>query len=222
MDAANTLALQQTFERRQLPDSLTRAIMRLAAACTTAEQTIVLTRILDGLADALPAAQQATLVDAGGAPSGLAALLTLLADPDVQRHLEAAEPLAGARLNGIAYRRDLLAREGGVVSARELADLLGITPQAVAKRRQAGKLLAIADGQTRYAYPVWQVRDGETLPGLEAVLGELTNMSALDKAHFMTSPDARLEGQTPLDVLRSGDIARVRAAAHAYGTQGAA
>ena len=102
MDAANTLALQQTFERRQLPASLTRAIMRLAAACTTAEQTIVLTRILDGLADALPAAQQATLVDAGGAPSGLAALLTLLADPDVQRHLEAAEPLAGARLNGIA------------------------------------------------------------------------------------------------------------------------
>ena len=49
MDAANTLALQQTFERRQLPDSLTRAIMRLAAACTTAEQTIVLTRILNGL-----------------------------------------------------------------------------------------------------------------------------------------------------------------------------
>ena len=222
MDAANTLALQQTFERRQLPDSLTRAIMRLAAACTSAEQTIVLTRILDGLADALPAAQQATLIDAGGAPSGLAALLTLLADPDVQRHLEGAEPLAGVRLNGIAYRRDLLAREGGVVSARELADLLGITPQAVDKRRQAGKLLAIADGQRRYAYPVWQVRGGETLPGLAAVLGELTNMSALDKAHFMTSPDARLDGQMPLDVLRSGDIARVRAAARAYGTQGAA
>ena len=35
MDAANTLALQQTFERRQLPDSLTRAIMRLAACMGT-------------------------------------------------------------------------------------------------------------------------------------------------------------------------------------------
>ena len=88
--------------------------------------------------------------------------------------------------------------------------------------RQAGKLLAIADGQRRYAYPVWQVRGGETLPGLAAVLGEITNMSALDKAHFMTSPDARLDGQMPLAVLRRGDIARVRAAARAYGTQGAA
>src|SRR5437764_1024806 len=106
MDAANTLALQQTFERRQLPDSLTRAIMRLAAACTSAEQTIVLTRILDGLADALPAAQQATLIDAGGAPSGLAALLTLLADASSERWSGASTglsqaPVAGSHVAGI-------------------------------------------------------------------------------------------------------------------------
>ena len=109
---------------------------------------------------------------------------------------------------------------GFILSAytRRHAPCHGATPG----RRQAGKLLAIADGQSRYVYPVWQVREGETLPGLEAVLGELTNMSALDKAHFMTSPDARLDGKTPLNVLRSGDIARVCAAARAYGTQGAA
>ena len=60
-----------------------------------------------------------------------------------------------------------------------------------------------ADGQTRYVYPLWQVRDGATLPGLEAVLRE------------------RLDGKTPLDVLRAGDIAAARAAARMYGTHGA-
>src|SRR5690606_41693050 len=59
----------------------------------------------------------------------------------------------GARLRGLRMRARLLAAEGGTLSSTEVADLLGITRQAVNKRRKAGRLIGLATGRRGYAYP---------------------------------------------------------------------
>jgi len=52
--------------------------------------------------------------------------------------------LARAKLRGIEAKKRLLSAEGGMLSTQEVASVLDISPQAVHKRRRAGKLIGIA------------------------------------------------------------------------------
>jgi len=131
-------------------------------------------------------------------------------------------PLAPALLRGIDARARLLATEGRPLGAVEVARLLGVTPQAVNKRRLANTLLALSTGKRGYLYPSWQLRDGAVLPGLEHVLRALRGHDAWMRLAFFLTGDARLDGRTPLAALRAGHGERVLGAARAYGEQGAA
>src|SRR5687767_9227777 len=72
---------------------------------------------------------------------------------------------------GRAAKTRLLAAEGGCLSAGGMAELLGISRQAVDKRRAAGQLLAVRDREgADWLYPLWQLQGGALLPGLERVL----------------------------------------------------
>jgi hypothetical protein len=127
-----------------------------------------------------------------------------------------------ARLRGLLEREALLSAEGGTVSGATAARLLGISPQAVYKRRKAGKLIALTLGRRGLAYPVWQFDRGGTLSGLEAVLAELHEHDAWMQAAFMLGANVRLEGRTPLEELRRGDLNSVLRAARVFGEHGAA
>jgi len=154
--------------------------------------------------------------------SGYGLLLKALEQPEAQEALRKEDPLAAARVRGLRMRQEMLEAEGGVVTAPAMARLLSISRQAVDKRRRAGKLLAVELGRRRWLYPVWQVADGRALPGLEAALAELRGWSPVAQLSFFLGGNARLGGETPLDVLRSGDAAKVRWAASAFGEHGAA
>jgi hypothetical protein len=56
---------------------------------------------------------------------------------------------------------------------------------------------------------------------LEPVLDALKEHDAWTKLVFFTSENAAIGGKRPIDVLRSGDVEAVSAAAHTYGDQGA-
>jgi hypothetical protein len=85
-----------------------------------------------------------------------------------------------------------------------------------------GTLIGLSLGRKGYVYPVWQFAEGGTLPGLQAVLAELSDVGPWMQAAFMLSADARLNGERPLDELRRGHVQQVIAAAHVYGEQGGA
>jgi hypothetical protein len=145
-------------------------------------------------------------------------LVDVLGRPEVLADLRQRDPLVAARLRGLRAKKQLLEAEGGVASGRELAQVIGITRQAVDKRRLAGKLIGIDLGKRGYAYPVWQIG----LDGMDAVLAELDEVDPWTQALFMLSANNWLNGETPLAMLRRGELDEVLHAARLYGEQTAA
>ena len=132
-------------------------------------------------------------------------------------------PLAAAKLRGLRYREKMLSAEGGTLSSQEVAGILGITRQAVDKRRKAGRLIGLSTGRRGYAYPAWQFDpESGTLPGLEEVLDDLSDHDPWIQLSFMLNPNAYLDDETPLEMLRIAKLEAVRRAAQAFGEQGAA
>ena len=147
-------------------------------------------------------------------------VLNALQRPDAWAGVLEHDPLAAAKARGIEKQRDLLAAEGGAVGVEELAHALHVSRQAVDKRRRAGKLLALPRGGHRWVFPAWQVSRGRTLPGLEEVLSGLGGRDPWSALIFFLAPDRLLNSRSPLQALRSGDLAAVVRAAERYGEQG--
>jgi hypothetical protein len=150
-------------------------------------------------------------------------------DSVVLRALEAAplehsDPLRPARLRGLQAARALLNREGGTLTAEEVAKHLGVTRQAVDKKRHAGKLLAVTRGSRSVLYPAWQFTPQGILPGLEAVLRALdeNKTDPWAKLSFFLGENLRLGGDSPLTALRAGRVEEVIVAARSFGEHGAA
>ena len=182
-------------------------------------------RGLRAIARLVQVTDERALADAAGASSDYAALLQLLAQPEVisdLRRTDPDDPLLMARIAGLRARDEVLRAEGGALTADQMGEGLGISRQAVDQRRRKGKLLALTLGRRGYAYPAWQVVDGRTIDGLDAVLAEFHGLDPWTQAAFMLTPNTWLDDETPLDELRRGHIDRVREAASAYGEQVAA
>ena len=162
------------------------------------------------------------VIDAAKAPRDLDVLVRgLLASPIVE-DLKAVEPLAPAFIRGYEAKRKLIEENGGTLSAEKVGEVLGISRQAAEKRRQAGKLLALAIGRHVYRYPLWQFSESGTLPGLEQVLGVLASHDQWMQTAFFVSRNPRLGNRTPKEMLEAGEIDRVLNAASVYGEHGAA
>ena len=155
-------------------------------------------------------------------------VLNVLLERLADRVLPTSDPLAMARFRGVIAMRELLSAEGGALAASDVAQLLGISRQAVDKRRKLGQLLAVEVPKRGLLYPAWQFTDaGAPLPGLLDVLKVLGSHDAWAQARFFLSGNDWLEGKRPLDVLRVGGVDqvlvdRVLAAARVFGEHGAA
>ena len=187
-----------------------------------------LSRALNALADAAPALGERSLAAAADAASDNEALLQALQHTETLAAWRRHDPLAEAKLRGVQAQARLLAAEGGPLTGQQVAALLGISRQAVAKRRRAGTVLAVPTGRRGYAYPAWQFDTGNPggmLPGVDVALRELEGNGVRGpwtRLSWFLTGDVRLRGARPLDALRQGRIDAVRAAAAAYGEQGAA
>lgn len=200
---------------------LMAALGEVAEAGARPAQAAFLTRVLRATARLSRALGPSALSRAAGAPSDYAALLYALQEPATVAALNADDPLAGARLRGLAARANILAAEGGTLPVGEVAALLGLTRQGVDRRRRAGKLLALNTGRHGYAYPAWQFSEGGVLPGLEGALRALQVQNPWVRAAFFLSGNVRLAGSSPLAELRRGHSEDVVLAAAAYGEHGA-
>jgi len=152
----------------------------------------------------------------------LTTLVKMFTQPEVLSQLAPQDPLAAARLKGAMVKQQLLYADGPPLSSAEVAQVLGISRQAVDQRRLKGKLLAVSLGRRGYRYPHGQFQGGQILPALERVLAVLQDADAWTQLMFLLTGDLRLGGQAPLECLQRGDVEAVVEAAASYGNQGAA
>lgn len=96
----------------------------------------------------------------------------------------------------------------GALSCEEVMQRLGITPQAVSRRLEGGRLLALSRGRVGW-FPAWQFHEDGVLPGLEQVITAYPG-SALSLTSLGDFALAGFDGQTPAQALvRSGGVSRV-------------
>ena len=131
------------------------------------------------------------------------------------------DPLSRARARGVGLRQQILMRDD-MLTLAEAAQALGLTPPAVNDRFRAGKLIALQAGARGRRYPAWQFEDEIIGAPLEAVLAVLKGLSCWTIYRFFTTPESTLEDETPLEVLRRGDIEAALQAARLFasGEQG--
>jgi hypothetical protein len=201
--------------------NLEEALTRVRRAGDRPVRAAFLARALNALARLTPDLEEHVLGDAAGAPSDYAVLVRALGAPEAVAVLRRDDPLAPARVRGLHAKEQLLEAEGGTLTVDAVARLLGITRQAVDKRRRAGRLLALSMGRRGYAYPAWQFGPEGVLPGLEEVMAEFQVCGAWTKAGFFLGGNLYLDGESPLAELRRGNVAAVRRAASMYGEHGA-
>jgi hypothetical protein len=163
------------------------------------------------------------LIDLAGADAEtlLRALVEVAEDDeDMFASIRQADPLAQAKIRGLLAKRDLVQAEGGCLTASDAAELLGLSRQAVDKRRQSGSLLAVAIGRRGYLYPAWQFGDGVStlLPRVREAMGDADPWSQI---RFFVSPNSALAGRSPVAALRQGNSEEVERAARMWGTHGA-
>lgn len=143
-----------------------------------------------------------------------------LVNESKRRSLTPNEKLAKAHLKGVVALRQLLADAGGTYTPSEVAELLGISRQAVNKRTQANQLLAVHQGDNR-VYPVWQFQGTTLVPHFVDVLQALNTNSAIAKIRFFLSAHDLLNGQSALNTLLAGEHESVLRLAQGFGKQGA-
>jgi hypothetical protein len=158
-------------------------------------------------------------------------LIPSVQEPGVPEHDESAEVLkraatddllAAARRRGAQAKRDLLAAQGDLLDADEVAARLHDDVTEVERRRSQGLLLALPTASGKFGFPSWQFTDSGLLPGLSTVFRDFGVRDPWMQAAFFLSGNLRLGGRTPLEVLLRGDVEAVRSAAAAFGEQGAA
>jgi hypothetical protein len=153
------------------------------------------------------------------APTDFGAVASALGSSAIPQAARDLDPLADATARGIAERERLAARAGGLLSAGDVGRALGISRQAVDKRRRGNQLLAVrVAGDWRY--PAAQLdAEGQVISLLPTALADaaasgLTGWAMLD---FLLTPDDALGGLRPLESLRhdGAGVKRLLAAAAA-------
>lgn len=134
-----------------------------------------------------------------------------------------SDPLADAFLRGIQARNRLIKENGGLWTTAQVAEFLGVSMQAVNKRRVMRQLLGLTFRKRGFLYPAWQFEQSQgTISGLEEVLRVLRNHDDWMQNVFFVSPNSRLRNRRPLDLLIEGKVAAVIDAARCLGEHGAA
>jgi hypothetical protein len=151
-------------------------------------------------------------------------LTTMTNSPDMIRELRKInrefEGEEGEKyLEGNKVLEDLVFLSGKPFSQNVIARINGYDIEQVIKMRETKQLLGIPDINHGFLYPAFQfVEDGNVLSGFSEVL-EILNCDDIMKLQWLQTRNITLEGQTPLEILKSGDVNSVINAARNYGEQ---
>lgn len=146
------------------------------------------TELIRALSEALPASRSAVGLDDeiwGPLPS----------KAELESARGAADETREARLRQVL---------DGAFTRADAAQWLGITPQAVSKRRENHSLTAVKRGREWY-FPRWQFRDDEAIGDLQKLIEKYPG-TPLSLSIWATTPNPDLEGDTPADHMREHGV----------------
>ena len=150
---------------------------------------------------------------------GVASLLSDLAPLGLE--LSSVDPFVEAMAHGAAVKRKLLESSGGGLTSSQVAAALGITRQAVDKRRSRRALLAVASGSGEYLYPACQFTAKGVIPGFEEVLRSFRIQNHWTQLSVLLAPAPALRGKTILAALKAGEIKKAIGIVESFGEQAA-
>jgi hypothetical protein len=186
----------------------------------------LLKRMLEALKQLVSEAPLELLQQAAAAPSGVGSTATLVAHlPAASPRLAAGDPEAAAVARAAQVKQSLL-ESVATYSTLEVADLLGISSEAIRKRRLAGKLLALPFAGD-WRFPAWQFtspasgKGHGTLVGLEQVLAALPTKSPWVRLELLTTTLDGESSSTIVGMLQAGDVEEAIQIVASYGEHGA-
>jgi hypothetical protein len=167
-------------------------------------------------------ASSEALKSALSSPTDVGGVATLLSDlAPLNVDFSSVDPFVEAMARGAAVKQELLTSAGGGLTSSQVASSLGITRQAVDKRRIRDALLAVPNGSGEYLYPACQFTSMGVIPGLDEVLRAFQIRSPWTQLSALLAPAPALGGRTMLEALKSGAIERAIAIAASFGEQAA-
>jgi hypothetical protein len=200
-----------------------KAILSRQLGLQSAVRSAFVERSAAAIARIASQADERKLQQALSASTDVGTLAAVLSDAEaLGEGVRELDPMASLIARAVKHKAELIARAGGVLTVQQVAQLLGITRQAVDKRRRERKLLAIPRGGD-FRYPAAQFSDGEVVAGLRDVLAAVGLQGPWGTLAFLVAPDDELEGESPLDWLKHhpGQLAPVLRLARAQGEHGA-
>lgn len=181
----------------------------------------VLRRSMPLLARMLATAPADVLMASLAAPTDVGTLARLLsASSEAQETVLKLDPLVEAYARGAEMKRELLEEAGGGWKASTVAGHLGITRQAVDRRRRRGTLLAVEMGG-EHLYPAFQFTEHSVIAGLTEVLGAFQVESPWTRLSVLLSGTPMHPETRVIDALRSGHVDEALHAVSSYGEHGA-
>lgn len=190
----NRDALAQTFLKRSV-----RMLKRVSSA-------------------APPAALEAAL----SSPTDVGGVASLLSDTALLGFdLSSVDPFAEAMARGTAVKQELLKNAGGGLTSTQVSRALGITRQAVDKRRSRRSLLALPTGSGEYLYPACQFTPEGVIPSFEALLQTFQVKNPWTQLSGLLAPTPGAGGKTVLDLLKAGEVEKAISIVASFGEQAA-
>jgi len=167
-------------------------------------------------------ASSEALKSALSSPTDLGGVATLLSDlAPLGVDLSGVDPFMEAMARGAGIKQELLTSGGGGLTSSQVASALGITRQAVDKRRSRRALLAVPDGSGDYVYPACQFTSDGVIPGLNEVLRAFQIRSPWTQLSALLASVPGLGGKTIIEALKSGATESAIAIAASFGEQAA-
>jgi len=119
-----------------------------------------------------------------------------------------------AKADALSARRKELENKA-IIPSGELTEKLGITRQALNKAVQANRIFCVEVGGENY-YPAFYGDPDLERRQAEKTAKALGNLLGWQKWQFFTTPKASLDGLTPIEALKKGQVERVIKAAYGF------
>lgn len=162
-------------------------------------------RALESVMKAMPSD---ALFEAAAAPRDLDALILAVSAGAIELPATQKDPMTGAMILAFDHRRQLLEQASPLLTAAEVQKILGVSRQAIDKRRERGSILGIRIGHN-WAYPQLQFDlegGGQVYPCLSKVLAIHKGDSAWVVLDSLLAADPAFGGMTLLQVVREGRV----------------
>lgn len=156
-----------------------------------------LARIVDGMTEE-------ALMSALSAGSDVGSLARAISSPALKDPALEIDPLAPARARVLEHRKEVAQEAGEMLTAGQASDLLGISRQALDKRRKAASVLGVRVGSDWY-YPSLQFEDATPLPRLKEALKAHHGVDGWVILDSLIAADPTYDNRSIIDLLRQKD-----------------